>query len=172
MPNIPLIPAWSFVCESVIWDMFTQRFSFMGQYDNTIFHDAPERFTGKKHVLVPLACEMVFYWKVNEYLTEEEIQEIEPKKATVRFVNPKGELLVTEEEIPFVKNKRTKQGYTGVIMVKNFPVLGWGEYTITVTPVGYEASVHKASLLLERHEAPARKAKKKKKRAASKKSKK
>lgn len=167
-----LTPAWSFICENVIFDIFTQRLSYIGQFDSADFHDAPEKFKGEKPVLVSLPCNVVFHWHLSADITEQERQKIKPEKATVRFVNADGALLVVEKEIPFVKNKLTKSGYTGVIMLGKFPVLGWGEYTITVTPVGYEDCVHKANLSLVRADSPTSKSKskKKKKRAARKKS--
>jgi len=150
----PLNPAWSFICENVIYDIFTRRLSYIGQFDSTEFHDAPEKFEGEKPVLVSLPCNMVFHWYWSADLTEQERKKIEPKKATVRFVNTEGVLLVMEENIPFVKNRLTENGYTGVIMLGKFPVLGWGQYTITVTPVGYEDCVHKTNLSLVRAASP------------------
>ena len=172
--EISLTPSWSFICETVTTDARSYRMSFINQFDSVHYQNAPEKIESNKHTLVPLPLSMVFTWDwdTDDNLTVEKRGEISPSKATVRFVNPDGSVLVTEEDIPFVQTRTNESVFTGVIQVVNFPIMGWGGYTITVTPFGYDASVHIVKILIDRRDTPIpkRKTKKKKKRVARKKS--
>ncbi len=147
---IRLLPTWSFICETVIADIRTKRMSYINQFDDVRYQGAPEKFDSE-HKLIPLALHLVLSWNwSNESLPTDKIQRDSPNAATVRFVNPEGSLLVTEHNVPFVQTRANQQGFFGAIKVVNFPVLGWGKYTITVTPEGHESSVHQTNLTLQR----------------------
>lgn len=151
--SVLLRPSWSFICETVVTDMRTKRMSYINQFDDVYYQHAPETFENNEYRLVPLPFHIALNWSWDcDGLTADERQHNSPSTATVRFVNPQGSLLVTENNIPFVQTRMNERGFVGAIQVVNFPVLGWGEYTITITPNGHEASVNKVSLSILRRE--------------------
>lgn len=163
-----LTPSFSLICTGVTLDAYSKKWSFFNITDEFIFENAPDQsdFNENSPVFVPLAFKIVLRWL---WTPLKETQEGAPEKATVRFISPKGNTLVEENDIPFVRSIFRPDHYTGVIEVRNFPVSAWGRYEISVTPDGFSNSSNSVFLTIGRTIAKKKSAAKKKKNASKKK---
>lgn len=130
-----LKPSWGVVSVETIQDSVSRHLSFINVVDGFIFAQQPAESNNNSLNLVPLRFHMNMCWTWTG-----EGSHGSPDAATVVFMSPDGTELKTETPVGFFKKHENKTKINACIQVGRFPYVGWGEYRVSVTPLGYENS--------------------------------
>jgi len=146
-----ITPCWGIISRTSVQDSATGNISLIDLIDEFIFEDAPEMGVQSEIKFIPLQFCMNMCWEFEQNFDLAD----SPSRAIVVFLSPDGREL--KKETPsFMRMQVSPDNIKAVIQVGRFPFVGWGDYSIEVTPQGYEdqeaSTIQRLNLKLVRAE--------------------